>query len=458
MTKIAKIKTLDDANEFVNILKGKELLIFEDVQGSKIFVRWDGNKFIIKPKSIKSEPLNFIDLTVQKYYNFAYKYFHTLPDYITELMKTDWWFCFEYFPDDSQPAHIEYNRLPKNNLILTCIVNGNNYIYDYDELSEYSKLFDVEPLPVVFKGTLSDKQLEIIQLYLNTNESDLKYIFDEENFAYFFYKILNPRIDRSFLMNQDKFNDNLEKIVIKIDGKSKYSFEILNPLYKKMELTNNTEHVDTYSIILLRFLEFSQLINIEKYKLAKITKDELYIEFICNLFNEYMKNNEKNIIAWDFVIPSFFKEDKFKINTDLITNEETKSLIKSDSKVEYVFKCILGAFNSKKKKPIGVFTNITVDLFNTFVDKLDRVVDNCLKINREYSIQKDDLKNFKDYFGLKYEVDADGDFYPDMYDEFEDEGGEKKKKKEGGKEEMPSKGKDMGKDLFGGFTPKKEEL
>lgn len=455
MTKIAKIKTLDNSEEFVQILKDKELLIYEDVQGSKIFVRWDGNKFIIKPKSIKSDPLNFIDLTVQKFYNQAYVYFHTLPDYITELMKIDWWFCFEYFPDN-QPANIEYNRLPKNNLILSCIVKGNNYIYEYDELSEYSKLFDVEPLPIVFKGKLSEKQLEIIELYLNTNESDLKYIFDEENFAYFFYKILNPRIESSFLMNQDKFNDNLEKIVIKIDGKSKYSFEILNPLYRKMELTNNTEHVDTYSIILLRFLEFSQLIDIDKYKLAKITKDELYVEFICDLFNEYMKNNEKNIIAWNFIIPSFFKEDKFKINTDLITNNETKSYIKSDSKIEYVFKCILGSFNTKKKKPIGVFTTITLELFNNFVDKLDRIIDKALKINREYELQKNDLKNFKDYFNIKYEIDAKGDIYPDMYDEFEDEGGEKKKKKEGGKEEF--KKEIPQKDVFGDFTPKKEEL
>jgi len=455
MTKIAKIKTLDNAEEFVDILKDKELLIYEDVQGSKIFVKWDGKKFIIKPKSLKSEPLNFIDLAVQKFYNYAFNYFHTLPDYITELMKTDWWFCFEYFPNDTKPANIEYNRLPKNNLILTCIVKGSNYIYEYEELTEYSKLFDVEPLPIVFKGKLSDKQLEIIELYLNTNETDLKYVFDEENFAYFFYKILNPRIDRSFLMNQDEFNNNLEKIVIKIDAKSKYSFEILNPLYSKMKLNNNTEHVDTYSLILLRFLEFSQLVDVDKYKLGKITKDELYIEFVCRLFNEYMKNNAKNIIAWDFIIPSFFKEDKFKINIDLISDEETKAYLKSDSKIEYVFKCILGAYNSKKKKPIGVFTEITLDLFNNFVDKLDRIIDKALKINREYELQKNDLKNFKDYFQLKYEVDSQEEIYPDLYDEFKEEGEEKKKKK--GEKDLKIK-KMPTKDIFGGFTPKKEEL
>ena len=52
MTKIAKIKTLNNAEEFVDILKDKELLIYEDVQGSKIFVKWTGTQFIIKPKSI----------------------------------------------------------------------------------------------------------------------------------------------------------------------------------------------------------------------------------------------------------------------------------------------------------------------------------------------------------------------------------------------------------------------
>ena len=455
MTKIAKIKNLDNAEEFVDILKDKDLLIYEDVQGSKIYIKWSGTQFIIKPKSIKNEPLSFLDLAIQKFYNPAYKYFHTLPDYITELMNSDWWYCFEYFPDDSQPANIEYNRLPKNNLILTCIVKSNKYIYDYDELVEYSKLFDVEPIPVLFKGKLSDKQLEIIELYLNTNESDLKYIFDEENFAYFFYKILNPRVDRSFLMHQDEFNDNLEKIVIKIDGTSKYSFEILNPLYRKMELNNNSEHVDTYSLILLRFLEFSQLIDLNKFKLGKITKDELYVEFISQLFNSYMENNKKNLLSWDFIVPSFFKEDKFKINTDMISNNETKNHIKSDSKIEYIFKCILGSFNSKKKKPVGVFNDTTLRLFNDFVDMLDRIIDRNLKINRENALQKDDLKSFKDYFDLKYEVDAAGDMYPSIYDEFADEGEDKKKKGKGKGKDMKKKG-DFGD--FEGFEPKKEVL
>jgi len=454
MTKIAKIVTLDNATEFVDILKEKDLLIYEDVQGSKIYVKWDGNKFIIKSKSIKNDALNFIDLTVQKFYNQAFIYFHSLPDYITELMNTKWWFCFEYFPD-SQPANIEYSRLPKNNLILSCIVKGKKYVYDYDEMLEYSKLFETETLPVLFKGKLSPKQLEVIELYLNTKESDLKYIFDEDNFAYFFYKILNPMKEKSFLMNNKEFNDNLEKIVIKIDGKSKYSFEILNPLYSKMDLNNTSVHVETYSLILLKFLEFLQLKNVEKYELGKVTKEELYIEIISSIFNDYMENNKKNILDWDFVIPSFFKEDKFKINTDLINNEDTIKYIKSSEKLEYVFKSLLSSFNKQKKKPVGVFDDVTLKIFNNNVEKIDRIIDTKLKINREYELQKGDLKNFKDYFDIQYNTDSTGaQYFPDMYDEFDD--GDNKKKKGKGKK-VTKKGNVWGDEDFD-FNPKKEEV
>ena len=432
MTQIAQMTSLDNANssEFVKILKDKDLLIYEDIQGSKIFIKWNGKRFIIKPKSLKNDPLNFIDLTIQKYYNFAFDYFYSLPEMVTELLITNWWFCFEYFADN-QPAHIEYNKMPKNNLILTCIVKGNKYVYNFNEIIEYSKLFNVEPLPIIFKGKLSDKQLEVIELYLNTKEDDLKFLFGESNFSYFFYKILNPNTQNSFLMRDDNFNDNLEKIIIKIDGKDDYSFEILNPLYTKMSFSNSTEYVEIYSLILLIFLEFIQLLDLEKYKLKKISKDELYIEYICLIFNEYMKNNAKNIINWEFTIPEFFKEDKFKINVDMISNNETKDFIKSSDKIEYFFKCILGSFNKKRNKPVGVFNETTLNLFNEAVDKISRGLDKFLKINHDYEFQKGDLKNFSDYFQMKYNTDSTGELYPDVYNKFtgSEEGGDKKGKK-----------------------------
>ena len=433
MTKIIKLN--DQPDNLLELIQNKELLIYEDIQGAQIFVRWDGNKFILRPKSINNPDLNFVDLAIQKFYSDCFQYLHTLPDYVTNLLSQSWWFCFEYFPD-LQPAHIEYKKMPKNKLILTCIVKGTKYKYNYSEIIEYAKLFDVDPLPIIFRGKLNEKQLEIINLFLHTSEEDLEYVFGEDNFAYFFYKILNPKIENSFLM--DEFNKNMEKIIIRISGNDEYSFEIFNPLYQKMNLDNKTEYLETYSLILLNFLEFLQIVDTDKLKLKEITKDELYIELISTIFNEYIDNIKKEINHWNLSIPNFFTEDKFRINTFLLKNEKTIELIKSDPKIEYLFKLILGSFNKKKKKPIGIFNEKTVDLFNRQVDKLSDYLDDVLKVNREYLLRNNDLLNFKDYFKVSYNTDSQNMIYPDVDSLMNDipEGEDKKKKKTG----APKKG------------------
>jgi len=438
MTQIIKLNNQPD--DLVELVKNKELLIYEDIQGSRIFVRWNGDKFIIKPKSINNTELNFVDLAIQKFYNAAFQYLHSLPDYITNLLSNTWWFCFEYFPDN-QPAHIEYKKLPKNNLILTCIVKGTKYKYNYSEIVEYSKLFNVDSLPIIFRGKLNEKQLEIISLFLHTSEKDLEFVFDENNFAYFFYKILNPKIENSFLM--DDFNDNLEKIIIRISGNDEHSFEILNPSYERMNLSNKTEYLETYSLILLNFLEFLQIVNSEKIKLKEITKEELYIELISNIFNEYIDNIKKEIKTWNLSIPDFFTDDKFKINTFLLKNKKTIELIKSDIKIEYLFKIILSSFNKKKKKPIGIFNEKTTELFNEQVDKISEFLDEILKVNREYFLRNNDLLDFAQYFKVSYNTDSQGNIYPDVDKLMTDiPDGEDKKKgsKKGGMPEFPKKG------------------
>ena len=142
-----------------------------------------------------------------------------------------------------------------------------------------------------------------------------------------------------------------------------------------------------------------------------------------------------DIVIGNSIPSQFFKQDKFKINVDMLFNDDTKDVILSDDKIEYTFKCILGSFNKKRKKAIGIFTDNTIKLFNHFVKELDQILDKSLKANRDYMLQKDDLKNFKDYFDLNYNVDSQGELYPDVYSEFDDEiGGEKKKKKKGMKD------------------------
>jgi hypothetical protein len=73
--------------------------------------------------------------------------------------------------------------MPKNGLVLTSINKSGKYTFLLEEIDEYS-LFDVDSLPVVYRGVLTDKMVEAIKYFINTSEEDLEYIFGEV--IYFF--------------------------------------------------------------------------------------------------------------------------------------------------------------------------------------------------------------------------------------------------------------------------------
>lgn len=443
MSKLIKLNTSED-KALLNDILNDELIVIEDIQGSKIWIKWDGKNFEIRPKSITNEPINLIDLAMQNYYNPVTKFFSELDDRVKSLLNRKWWFCFEYFPDE-QPANIEYSRIPKNHLVLSSINKGGKFEFNIEELDEYARLFDVDLIPVIYQGQLTETMKEAIIYFLNTSEEDLEYVFGDKSFSYFFYKILNPTSENSFLMEED-FQQNLEKLIIRSSVRE-ISFELLNPLYKRMNDSNSTEFVEIYTLILVNFLNFCQSLQLESIKLKGDTKEEMYIYLISKLFNIYVSEVKEDLLNFDFVVPEFFDKEKFKINTELIKNKLTKDYLKEDDKLEYIFKVILGSFNKKRKKPIGIFTENTVKLFNKFVDDIEVYLGRYLNKIQEIELGRAGLLDFGDFFDIQYDTDAEGQVYPDVYDEFEkEEETGKKKKGKGGKfpvgaptKEAPSK-------------------
>lgn len=417
-----------ESETLLNEIFGDEIVVFEDVQGSKIWVNWNGKEFAIRPKSISNEDINMIDLAMQNYYNPALLYFNSLDIRVKSLLNKKWWFCFEYFPDN-QPANIEYEKTPKNNLVLSAIYKSGKYDFIIDEIGEYARLFDVDMLPIVFQGKLSERMIEAIKYFLNTSEDDLEYVFGEKSFAFFFYKILNPSSEGSFLM-EDDFQQNMEKLIIRSKIKD-VSFELLNPLYKRVSDSNSTDFVEIYTLILVNFLNFCQSIEMKDIKLKGDRKDEIYIYFICRMFNFYVGELKQDLLDFDFIVPEFFDKEKFKINTELIENKLTKEYINESPKLEYIFKVILGSFSKKRKKPIGIFTENTVKLFNAFVDDISKYIDNYLNKIHELELTRSGLLDFEDFFDIQYDTDAEGEVYPDVYNEFEKGAGDSKKKGKG---------------------------
>jgi hypothetical protein len=430
MGKLVTLNGLDDQS-ILNDILNDELIIIEDVQGSKIWVNWNGNEFTIKPKTISNDPINLVDLAMQNYYNPAIKYFESLDDRVRGLINKKWWFGFEFFPDE-QPANIEYSRVPKNGLVLTSINKSGKYESSVDELDEYSRLFDVDMIPVIYQGRLTEPMKEAIKYFINTSEEDLEYVFGDKSFSFFFYKMLNPKETSSFLMDED-FQKNLEKLIIRSKTRD-ISFELLNPLYRRFSENSNTEFVEIYTLILVNFLNFCQSINLTDIKIKGENRDEMYIYLISKLFNIYVSEVKEDLLNFDFVVPQFFDKEKFKINTELIKNKLTREYIDEDDKLEYIFKVILGSFNKKRKKPIGIFTDNTVNLFNKFVSNIEDYIGKYLGKMKEIELGRAGLLDFGDFFDLDYDVDGDQQVYVDIYSEFE-KGNvvDKKKKGKGGK-------------------------
>ena len=442
---MSKLVTLNGSNdqELLSSIFDNEIVVFEDIQGSKIWVNWNGKEFTIKPKSIGSESINLIDLAMQNYYNPAIKFFESLDIRVKSLLNKNWYFGFEYFPDN-QPANIEYSRVPKNNLVLTALNKSGKYDFSIEELDEYARLFDVDMLPIVFQGKLNERMIEAIKYFINTSEDDLEYIFGEKSFAFFFYKILNPSSQNSFLMDEEDYQNNLEKLIVRTI-KGDLSFEILNPLYKRISDNNSTEFVEIYTLILVNFLNFCQSFNLDEVKLKGSKRDEIYIYLISKLFNVYISEVKQDLLDFDFTVPEFFDKEKFKINTELISNKLTKDYIKESDKLEYIFKVILGSFSKKRKKPIGIFTDNTVILFNVFVTDINNYIEKYMNKIHEVELTRAGLLDFGDFFEIQYDSDGEGEVYPDVYSEFEKGADvEKKKKGKGGK--LPVSGGEEGKE------------
>jgi hypothetical protein len=417
------------AERLIKLLQTENILVYEDVQGSKIWANWNGSEWSIRQKTISNDPINMIDLAIQNYYNGAFNYLSTLSEHVTGLLNPEWHFCFEYFCD-TQPANIKYDKKPKNGLILTCIAKSKKqYTCDVPELIEFASLFDVDSLPVIYSGKLDTKQVEVIVSYLNTSAEDSEFVFSEDSFAKYFYNVLNPALGNSYLMSSGTFQENMEKIIIRFtDSSEQLNFDLLNPVYTRIsERIAKTEFAEIYSLLLLNFVQFYQTLNIDSLRVAGESKHDVYLNLICKIYNLYIQQCYEDINSFDFVVPPFFNQDKFKINKALITNKATLEWINKGIKPEYMLKILLGSLQKPMKKTIGMFTEHTKNYLNRIILELDEKIAKHLKQNIVLQKKADKMLTFDQLFN-SIEKDAAGDIYPEIIPELDDDLGLGKKK------------------------------
>lgn len=401
--------------QLLKLLQNEEIIVYEDVQGSKIWVNWNfaTGDWDIRPKSPNGHVLNMVDLATQKFYKWAYAYLLSLPATVTDLLRKGYQFGFEYFPDN-QPANIEYERKPKNGLILTCILKwGKYFTYDPAELKAYADLFDVDILPQIYSGKFNEKQLRALHYYLHTGPADLEFLYQEISFAKFFYNLLSPSTTNSYL--RDDFNKNCEKIIVRfMKSNCELTLEILNPIYTRMASQTDSEYSNVYSVLLFNFLQWLLTQNIEDMEAAGSSRDLLYINMMSVLFNSWLDKCNKGIQDFKFTVPNFFNSDKFKINQDLIHNKTTLDWINKNPKFEYCFKIILSSFQRERRKPIGIITDQVLPHLNSQIRKIGIRIEEMLNWNHklsQFAYKQKDLSRFPN---IKWEEDSRGYVYPDM--------------------------------------------
>ena len=248
----------------------------------------------------------------------------------------------------NKPIRLLYENLPK--YVLTDVtkrhgINKVKEIFDYNEVTEWSKKLNLARPPIIFQGVLSEDQKNELIKYASSNYGkEIK---------------LEKIIENSY-----SDAEIIEGIIIKGENQlvqiESYEFALLNETYQKIESSR-----DFYDLTLLRMNSF-----MDKYNFPILegnNSDDLYLELVCDIFNNYCNGGN---ISED-LDPVYLSPPSYgyagNLNLLLIKNKDTIKILEKGNKIhESVFKIMLSSFR-KYKKPYGLLRESDVQKFNTYI-------------------------------------------------------------------------------------------
>ena len=334
-------------SEFVEKLLREEVVITEKIDTFRLLFEKKGDTILFYKKD--NTPITLVERVLTDIYEDALL---EIP-IITKDVKIPEGYIFGlYYTPIERPLRIPYSKLPK--YILTDITrrNENNKVVeslDYESIREWAATLCMGRPPVLFEGKLSDIQKKTLLMY------DTKQ-YDGELMTF------SEMIERIFHTSYSK-EKIIEGVIIKSKNKIaqviSYEFELLNEAYEK-----KNESRDFYDIIISDLNDFLGNYNIPV--LEAENKDELYLNIVCNIFNNYCEQRKvsENIEAKYLMPPQFGYNGK--LNKVLIKNEQTLEWINKAPIYEALFRVFLSSFR-KYKKPYGLLTDSIVSKFNSYV-------------------------------------------------------------------------------------------
>ena len=361
-------------NEFMSLLK-QRCLVTEKIQASSFHVR-NTDKGYDYYKSGSKTPMNKVDRTIVKYYESAIDYFRSIPKEVREDMPKDWKFGFDYMTE-TRTVDIQYDALPKNNLILTHIQVLNaadptqikKVIRDPKVLEKWSNMLQVQSPPIIFDGVLDSNQKDMLTELLEMNDESFKNVFENTSFTRKVYSIFNRMMNKTAL--NESLDGEIDSLIVSfIDKKNIKNFKLGR--FDKVE-EKEREASDMYQITILDLVEYMTQFDMDKIELVEEDTDLRYIELVSEIFNQYMSKNAVKYIGAEFDSAGFSSRKGFELNRDFIKNEGTIKLVQNEDLSE-LFKIMLGSFRKKRTKETKIINADLMSQMNAIVERIEGAV------------------------------------------------------------------------------------
>ena len=371
-----------EGQEFLDNLLNKEVIVNEKLNATtlsfqkKITSEMDLNRQLtfFKGSGINKKEITIADRVMTNFYSNGMTYLNNLSKIIIDKIPGNWTFICKYFPNH-QPSFINYSILPKNNLVLSCIITtGGTKMEDADDLRPWAEMFDIAYQEPVFKGYLTQYQKEKLYDYLKNGS-------DKSSFSKFIITLLNPNLTHSLYQN-DGFDSPIDGFVFKFisdDGITKpISTKLIDPYMSNIIAKNksNKGFKDNTDVLLSDFTVFMMGQDLDSIILHSENDGERYLELFYRLFNRYIKYKKSQLEDFDVDTNDVVKESinvNFDVDINEISNETTKKILKENPEYKSIFKTLLGSFKSKKPEDYKslVMSPGVVRLFNDVVDKIN---------------------------------------------------------------------------------------
>ena len=371
-----------EGQEFIDNLFNKEVVVIEKLNAATLsFKKKHTSEMDLSRKltfykgsGANKKEITIADKVMTTFYANGMTYLSNMSNLIIDKIPANWTFVCRYFPNH-QPSFINYSVLPKNNLVLSCIItNGGTKIDDVEDLKSWAEMFDIAYQEPVFRGYLSEYQKERLTDYIKDGSNN------KDSFARFIITMLNPSLTHS-IYQEDGFNSPIDGFVFKFisdDGVTKpISAKLIDPYMSSLIAKNKAKKgfEDNKDVLLSDFTIFMMSQDLDSIILTGETDEDRYLELFYRLFNRYIKYKKAQLEDFDIDTNDVVKESidiDFTVDLEKISNETTKKLLKENPEYRNIFKTLLGSFRTKKSDNYKslVMTPNVVRMFNTIVDNI----------------------------------------------------------------------------------------